>query len=229
MHYYSLGKIPPKRHTQFRKEDGTLYHEELFSTEGFSDNYSLLYHANAPTQITQVGEPYSVAPELVNDKQLKHRSLLGFNIAPNEDYLESRVPVLVNKDCKISLAAPSKSMDDYFFKNADADEVIFVHVGEGCLKTPYGNIDFGYGDYLVIPRGTIYQLHFKDDNNRLFIVESTSPIITPNRYRNKFGQLMEHSPFCERDIRKPSDLETYDEKGDAGTGLDHETDVLHCS
>jgi homogentisate 1,2-dioxygenase len=214
MHYFSLGKIPPKRHTQFRKKDGTLYHEELFSTEGFSDNYSILYHANAPTQITQVGEPYSVEPELVNDKQLKHRSLIGFKVKPNEDYLKSRVPVLVNKDCKISLAAPSKSMDSYFFKNADADEVIFVHVGTGTLKTPYGNIRFEYGDYLVIPRGTIYQLEFDNSNNRLFIVESSSPIITPNRYRNKFGQLMEHAPFCERDIRKPANLETHDEKGD---------------
>lgn len=214
MHYHSLGKIPPKRHTQFRKPDGSLYHEELFSTEGFSDNYSLLYHANAPTQITQVGAPYSVAPELIDDKQLKHRSLLGFKVEPNDDYLKSRVPVLVNNDCKISLAAPSKSMDTYFFKNADADEVLFVHVGSGALKTPYGKINFEYGDYLVIPRGTIYQLEFNNSNNRLLIVESTSPIITPNRYRNKFGQLMEHAPFCERDIRKPADLETNDEKGD---------------
>jgi len=214
MHYHSLGKIPPKRHTQFRKPDGSLYHEELFSTEGFSDNYSLLYHANAPTQITQVGAPYSVAPELIDDKQLKHRSLLGFKVEPNADYLKSRVPVLVNNDCKISLAAPSKSMDTYFFKNADADEVLFVHVGSGALKTPYGKINFEYGDYLVIPRGTIYQLEFNDSNNRLLIVESTSPIITPNRYRNKFGQLMEHAPFCERDIRKPAELETNDEKGD---------------
>ena len=214
MHYHSLGEIPPKRHIQFRKPDGSLYHEELFSTEGFSDNYSLLYHANAPTQITQVGAPYSVAPELIDDKQLKHRSLLGFKVEPNDDYLKSRVPVLVNNDCKISLAAPSKSMDTYFFKNADADEVLFVHVGTGALKTPYGKINFEYGDYLVIPRGTIYQLEFNDSNNRLLIVESTSPIITPNRYRNKFGQLMEHAPFCERDIRKPSDIETYDEKGD---------------
>ena len=213
MHYYKLGQIPPKRHTQFRKPDGTLYHEELFSTEGFSDNYSLLYHANPPTQIVQVGAPYSVEPELVNDKQLKHRSLLGFNVEPNEDYLKSRTPILVNKDCKIILSAPTQSMDNYFFKNADADEMIFVHVGSGTLKTPYGQIPFEYGDYLIIPRGTIYQMHFNNSENRLLIVESTSPYITPKRYRNQFGQLMEHSPFCERDIRKPENLETFDEKG----------------
>jgi homogentisate 1,2-dioxygenase len=151
---------------------------------------------------------------LIHDEQLKHRSLLGFNIEPEDDYLKSRKPVLVNNDCKIILSAPTKSMEDYFFKNADADEVIFIHKGTGKLRTMYGNLRFEYGDYLVIPRGTIYKLEFDDADNRLFIVESYSPIITPNRYRNKFGQLMEHSPFCERDIRKPDELETHDEKGD---------------
>ena len=214
MHYYSLGKIPHKRHTQFRKPDGSLYHEELFSTEGFSNMYSLLYHCNPPTQIVQVGDPISVAAKVVNDKQLKHRSLQGFNIQPEDDYLKSRKPVLVNNDCQIILAAPRRSTSDYFFKNADADEVIFVHVGSGTLKSMYGSLDFSYGDYIVIPRGTVYQLHFNDENNRLFIVESYSPVLTPKRYRNAFGQLLEHSPFCERDIRKPQNLETIDEQGD---------------
>ena len=214
MHYYKLGNIPQKRHVQFRKPDGTLYHEELFSTEGFSDNSSLLYHANAPTQIVQVGDPISIAPKTIHDKQLKHRSLQGFKVKPEADYIKSRKPVLVNDECKIILAAPTESMVDYFFKNADADEVIFIHEGTGTLKSMYGNLKFEYGDYLVIPRGTIYQLEFDDSNNRLLIVESTSPIVTPKRYRNQFGQLMEHSPFCERDIRKPETLETHDEKGD---------------
>ncbi len=214
MHYYQLGEIPPKRHTQFRKPDGSLYHEQLFSTEGFNDTYATLYHTNPPTQIRQIGSPYSVAPKLIHDKQLKHRSLRGFDISPVEDYLESRKPVLVNNDCKIILSAPRKSMTDYFFKNADADEIIFVHEGQGTLRTMYGNIEFGYGDYLVIPRGTIYQMAFHNEANRLFIVESSSPVTTPKRYRNSHGQLMEHAPFCERDIRKPSVLETYDEKGD---------------
>ncbi len=106
------------------------------------------------------------------------------------------------------------STKDYFYKNADADEVIFIHVGSGTLKTMYGDLRFEYGDYLVIPRGTIYQMDFDNSDNRLFIVESTSPIVTPKRYRNQFGQLEEHSPYCERDIRKPSVLETYDESGD---------------
>lgn len=214
MHYYTMGQIPQKRHVQFRKPSGELYHEELFSTEGFSDLYSLLYRCHPPTQIVQVGEPRSLEPKLIHDKQLKHRSLKGYQVKPVDDYIESRKPVLVNNDCKIILAAPRQSMTDYFFKNADADEVIFIHEGTGTLKTMYGNLPFAYGDYLVVPRGTVYQIHFDGPDNRLFIVESSSPIITPNRYRNKFGQLMEHSPFCERDIRKPELLETHDEKGD---------------
>lgn len=214
MHYHSLGQVPPKRHTQFRKPDGSLYHEELFSTEGFSDLHSLLYHANPPTQIVQVGDPYSVSPKVVVDKQLKHRSLKGFQVEPQEDYLQSRQPVLVNDDCKIILAAPRKSMTDYFFKNADADEVIFIHQGNGRLKTMYGTVEFEYGDYVVVPRGTIYQMEFDSEDNRLFIVESASPVTTPKRYRNNYGQLMEHAPFCERDIRKPAKLETHDEQGE---------------
>jgi len=214
MHYHSLGQVPPKRHTQFRKPDGSLYHEELFSTEGFSDLHSLLYHANPPTQIVQVGDPYSVSPKVVVDKQLKHRSLKGFQVEPQDDYLQSRQPVLVNDDCKIILAAPRKSMTDYFFKNADADEVIFIHQGNGRLKTMYGTVEFEYGDYVVVPRGTIYQMEFDSEDNRLFIVESASPVTTPKRYRNNYGQLMEHAPFCERDIRKPAKLETHDEQGE---------------
>ena len=214
MHYHSMGRIPAKRHTQFRKPDGALYQEQLFSTEGFSDLYSLLYHCNPPTQIRQVDDPISVKPETIHDRQLKHRCLKGFHVPPQMDYLKSRVPVLVNEDCKLILSAPLKSQKDYFFKNADADEVIFIHEGQGLLKTMYGQLRFGYGDYLVIPRGTIYQLEFDGEQNRLFIVESHGPITFPRRYRNDFGQLLEHSPFCERDIRKPDQLETFDEQGD---------------
>jgi homogentisate 1,2-dioxygenase len=214
MHYHTLGSIPNKRHTQFRKPDGTLYHEELFSTEGFSNKYSTIYHANAPTQIVQVGDPISIAPKTIHDKQLKHRCLLGFDIAQEDDYLKSRKPVLVNNDCKIILAAPRYGTKDYFFKNADADEVIFIHEGTGILTTMYGKLKFKYGDYIVVPRGTTYTIHFDTTENRLFIVESNSPIETPKRYRNHFGQLLEHSPYCERDIIKPSELETNDIKGD---------------
>ncbi|WP_374948688.1 homogentisate 1,2-dioxygenase [Mucilaginibacter sp.] len=212
--YHTLGTIPHKRHTQFRKPDGSLYAEELVSTEGFSSLYSLVYHAYPPTIVKELGEPYSVEPKIACEKHLKHTSLIGFNIQPEDDYLKSRKPVLVNSDLHISLAAPRKSMTDYFYKNSQADEVIFIHVGTGTLKTGFGKIKFEYGDYLVIPRGTIYQLEFDSEDNRLFIVESFSPIRSPKRYRNAYGQLMEHSPYCERDIKRPTDLETIDQKGD---------------
>ena len=214
MHYYSLGSIPKKRHTQFRKPNGELYSEQLFSTEGFDNVYSLLYHCHPPTQIVQVGDPINIEPKTIHSKQLKHRSLHGFKVKPEKDYLKSRKPVLVNSDCQILVAAPSGKTQDYFFKNADADEVIFVHEGSGNFRSMYGNMRFEYGDYIVIPRGTIYKMDFDTEENRLMIVESFSPVVTPKRYRNNFGQLLEHSPFCERDIKKPTELETHDEKGD---------------
>ena len=213
-HYYSLGKIPHKRHTQFRREDGTLYSEQLFSTEGFSNDYSLLYHIHPPTEIIATDEPYDTQPRIAEEKMLKHRSFEGFSVKPDADYLKSRKPVLVNNDCHIVLAAPQAGMEDYFYKNADADEMIFIHKGSGVLKTQYGDLAFGYGDYLVIPRGTIYQIHFDDSDNRLFIVESFSPIRYPKRYMSPYGQLLEHSPYCERDIRGPQQLTSIDEKGD---------------
>ncbi|HEY9177709.1 MAG TPA: homogentisate 1,2-dioxygenase [Flavipsychrobacter sp.] len=213
-HYYSLGKIPDKRHVQFRNEDGKLYSEQLFSTEGFSSNYSLLYHIYPPTQIIKTEEPIDVSPKAATDNILKHRSYQGFNVKPQADYLASRKIVLFNSDVQITLAAPQKSFTESFYKNADADEVIFVHEGKGVLKTQYGQIPFGYGDYLVIPRGCIYQIEFENEHNRLFIVESFSPVTFPKRYLSKYGQLLEHAPFCERDIRKPQDLETIDRKGE---------------
>ena len=213
-HYYSLGNIPPKRHTQFRKPDGSLYSEQLFSTEGFSNDYSLLYHCNPPTCIIKTDEPFSVQPKVVEEKMLKPRSFEGFNIKPEDDFLKSRKAVLVNNDCHIVLSSPRKSMEDYFYKNADADEMIFVHEGTGTLLTQYGEIKFGYGDYLIIPRGSIYQIKFDTADNRLFIVESFSPIRFPRTYLTKAGQLMEHAPYTERDIRTPQNLTTIDQKGD---------------
>jgi homogentisate 1,2-dioxygenase len=212
--YHTLGQIPSKRHTVFRKPDGALYAEELVSTEGFSSMYSLVYHTHPPTIVKELGTPYSVEPKIAREKHLRHTSLLGFNIKPQKDYLESRKIVLVNSDLQISLAAPTESMTTYFYKNSQADEVLFIHKGSGTLKTGFGKIYFKYGDYIVVPRGTIYQIEFNDADNRLFIIESFSPIHFPKRYQNKYGQLMEHSPFCERDIVRPSDLETFDETGD---------------
>jgi homogentisate 1,2-dioxygenase len=213
MHYHTLGHIPPKRHTQFRRPDGALYTEELFSTEGFSSAYSLLYHVHLPTEVRAVEEGPDVAPRVAQSRHLKHRAIQGFRTQAREDYLESRRPMMVNADVYLGVAAPQASME-YFFKNAMADELLFMHQGSGTLHTMFGRLPFGYGDYLFIPRGTIYRLEFEREDNRLLYLESFSPITTPRRYRNQYGQLLEHAPFCERDIRKPEALETYDERGD---------------
>ncbi|MEN9640127.1 MAG: hypothetical protein RLZZ262_1996 [Bacteroidota bacterium] len=212
--YHQLGNIPHKRHTVFEKPNGGLYYEQLFGTEGFHGMSSLLYHVHRPTMIAQIGESKDVAPVAAVSKNISPLMLQGWNVAPNADFLEARTTVLFNGDLNIALAAPSQSLRSYFYKNADADEVLFVHKGTGTLRTFLGNIPFSYGDYLVIPRGMIYQIDFDTADNRLFIVESFSPIVTPRRYRNNFGQLLEHSPFCERDFRLPKTLETHDEKGE---------------
>ena len=213
-YYHTLGSIPHKRHTQFRKPDGGLYSEQLFSTEGFSNDSSLLYHVYPPTQIIKTDNPVTVMPEIAEEKMLKHRSFEGFHIQPQKDFLQSRVPVLVNNDVHIALAAPQESTTGYYYKNADADELLFIHEGSGVLKTIYGTIPFSYGDYLVIPRGTIYQIIFASEQNRLLVVESFSPIRFPKKYLSKYGQLLEQAPYCERDIRPPQSLETNDAKGD---------------
>jgi homogentisate 1,2-dioxygenase len=212
--YHKLGSFPQKRHTQFEKPTGGLYYEQLFGTEGFHGHSSLLYHVHRPTQVKEILKSYSVEPKIAIGKNIKSLLLKGFELKPEDDFLDSRKPMLVNKDCTIGLAAPRQSLRNYFYKNADADEMIFIHKGKGKLRTMMGNIPFEYGDYLIIPRGMIYQIDFETSENRLFYVESFAPFYTPKRYKNESGQHLEHSPFCERDFILPNELETHDEKGD---------------
>lgn len=212
--YHKLGEFPQKRHTIFQDKNGKYYYEQLFGTEGFHGMSSLLYHVHRPTQVKEILKSYSVAPKIADAKNIKARLLKGFEVKPVADYLESRKALLVNNDCSIGLAAPTKSQTEYFYKNADCDEMIFIHKGKGTLKTFMGDIAFEYGDYLIIPRGMIYQIHFETSDNRLLFCESTSPYYTPKRYKNSQGQLLEHSPFCERDYKLPVMGEVHDEKGD---------------
>ncbi len=212
--YHKLGKIPQKRHTVFNKPDGSLYYEQLFGTIGFDGMSSLMYHVHRPTMVKEVGETRDVSPKASVPHNIKSRLLKGFNVEAETDYLESRKIVLFNADVNVALAAPKKSMAKYFYKNADADELLFIHKGTGTLKTMLGELSFEYGDYLLIPRGMIYQIEFDSEDNRLLVTESYSPIYTPKRYRNWFGQHLEHSPFCERDLKLPGNLQTYDEKGE---------------
>src|SRR3954462_8144023 len=212
--YHRLGKIPQKRHTIFEKPAGGYYYEQLFGTEGFHGHSSLLYHTHRPTQVKEIVKSYDVTPRIAIGKNIKALLLKGFELAPADDFLESRKAMLLNSDCIIGLAAPRQSMKTYFYKNADADELLFIHKGSGTLRTFMGNIPFEYGDYLIIPRGMIYQMEFNTADNRIFYVESHHPYYTPKRYKNSSGQLLEHSPFCERDFKLPETIETHDEKGD---------------
>jgi homogentisate 1,2-dioxygenase len=212
--YHKLGNFPQKRHTIFQSPQGKHYYEQLFGTEGFHGYSSLLYHTHRPTQIKEILKSVDVTPKIAIPKNIKPLLLKGFQVKPTADFLDSRKIMLLNSDCSMGLAAPQKSMTEYFYKNADADEVIFIHKGKGKLRTFMGNIPFEYGDYLVIPRGMIYQMEFETSENRIFFVESHHPIYTPKRYKNSGGQHLEHSPFCERDFKMPSELETYDQKGD---------------
>lgn len=212
--YHKLGKIPPKRHTQFEKANGDLYYEQLFGTIGFDGMSSLLYHNQRPTMVKEILGQTDVSPKIVVEKNLTSRKLIGFDAEAQDDFLEAREVLLVNNDIHIGVAAPRQSMTNYFYKNADADEMLFIHKGTGVLKTLVGNIRFEYGDYLIIPRGMIYQIEFDTADNRILYAESFHPIYTPKRYRNWFGQLLEHSPFCERDYKLPENLETHDATGD---------------
>lgn len=224
--YHKLGNIPHKRHIQFKKPDGSLYYEQLFGTIGFDGMSTNSYHEQRPTQVKAIKKQYSVAPKIALSNNIKSYRLKGFQVKPEQDYLDSRKTVLINSDCAIVLAAPKASTSDYFYKNTDADELIFIHKGMGKLRTMFGNLDFKYGDYLLVPRGIIYKIDFDTEDNRLFIVESRRPIYTPKRYRNWFGQLLEHSPFCERDIRRPEELETYNENGDFLIKVKKQDDII---
>ena len=224
--YHKLGNIPQKRHTQFEKPGGGFYYEQLFGTIGFDGMSTNSYHEQRPTQVKSIGDRYSIAPKIAETNNIQSYRLRGFEVSPKNDFLESRTIVLTNNDCNIILAAPKESLTSYYYKNSDADELIFIHKGSGKLRTMFGNLDFKYGDYLIIPRGIIYQIQFNDNDNRLFILESYNPIYTPKKYRNWFGQLLEHSPYCERDIRRPNELETYNENGDFKIKIKKQNEII---
>lgn len=215
MPFYQIrGKVPPKRHTIFRKNDGRLYAEEVVSTEGFSDIYSIVYHEFPPTKVLHIGKPYSVKPEVAVAENLQNRSFSGFRLPPEDDYLKSRKVLLFNDDVQLALAAPTQSMTGYFYKNARAHELLFVHKGEGNLQTVFGTLPFKKGDHVIIPKGTVYQIEFNTGDNRLLVLESAHPFRFPNRYLNREGQLLEHAPFYERDIKTPQLDEHFTKKGE---------------
>lgn len=213
-YYHKLGEIPQKRHTQFRQPDGSLYKEELLSTIGFDSIYTNAYHINSPAKIKGISDKV----EKIEIEEWKDSSLRPYHFRTKPmkkegDAVSGRKPVMFNNDVVMSVCRPAEQMN-YFFKNTLCDEVIFVHEGKGQLQSNLGYLNFKEGDYIVIPRGIIFKLVHQTDDARYLIFESNGPVRTPNRYRNEHGQLMEHSPYCERDIKAPEELVTVDEKGD---------------
>lgn len=214
-YYVRLGDIPPKRHTQFRKPDGSLYHEELVSSYGFSGIYSNLYHRQPPTRVLRMGESRPCSADLDMSYGLKQTHLKTSGMGPTgTDFLEARLPLLGNKDVTLHLLHSEALEMPYYYKNGEADEVIFVHYGSGVLESQFGKLRYRSGDYLVIPRTSIYRLRPDSGLSRFLVIESASPVETVSRYRNEMGQLMEHSPYCERDIRTPSEILLEDGEGD---------------
>ncbi len=210
--YHKLGEIPHKRHTQFRKPDGSLYREEVMGLEGFSGIQSILYHHFLPPRVLHVEDLGAAAPEYADFGAIRHRAFSTANIPSGGDPVQARRVLLGNRDVTLGVARPTQSMR-YFYRNAQAYEVWFVHEGSGTLRTQFGRLPFGVGDYLVIPFGVTWQMQL-DGEARFFVIESPSQIEPPKRYRNKFGQLLEHAPYCERDIRTPEVLETFTERGE---------------
>ncbi len=213
--YHRLGQIPPKRHTQFRKPDGTLYSEELFGTEGFSGNYANIYYNYPPTRVKRVAPYKRVAYEEWNEEVQRHHHLKTANLPRGGDAVLGRQVLMFNNDVALAVAQPTVAMD-YYFRNAECDEVYFVHDGQGVLETNFGLLPYHEGDYIVIPRGTTFRFKIGNDSpdSRFLVIEAHGTIEPPHRYLNKNGQMLEHSPYCERDIRRPEELETHTERGD---------------
>lgn len=213
--YHRLGEIPPKRHTQFRQPDGSLYKEELVSSKGFSGIYATLYHIHNPNRVTAMGQPFPFSWEIASDYGLQQTHLDTSAVAvTGADYLSARKILLRNHDVMMGICIPEHPQMDHYFKNADGDEVIFIHEGSGVLFSQFGRLAVKAGDYVVIPRTTIYRFEWEKGKVRLLIIEASNPIETVRRYRNDVGQLLEHSPYCERDIRVPDRLVVEEEKGD---------------
>ncbi|MFB3906930.1 MAG: homogentisate 1,2-dioxygenase [Candidatus Eisenbacteria bacterium] len=211
--YRREGEIPPKRHTQFRRPDGGLYYEELIGTEGFSGISSLVYHLRRPTQVRSARRLGPVVYEASEPGPLRHRHVRTRRIPEGGDPWTARRPLFWNADVVISVARPTQSSET-FFRDSQGEELIYVSEGSGALESIFGDLPYGKGDYLVIPRGTIHRFRCDPVPHHLLVVESRGHVRTPKRYRNSFGQLLEHSPFCERDIRTPRFREPRDETGE---------------
>lgn len=213
-YYYKLGTIPHKRHTQFRKDDGSLHHEEVMGIHGFAGIQSILYHLHPPTEVRQIEAVRRTEIEYEDDQHLRHRHFRSAPVPEGGDAVTGRVPLMGNGDVILSVARPTEPMD-FWYRFAHGDETIFVHEGTGVLESQYGLLPYRPGDYLVIPTGVMWRMvPDADVDQRLLVIESYGHIEPPKRYLNRYGQFLEHSPYCERDIRPPEELVTHDEEGE---------------
>ena len=218
--YHRLGEIPPKRHTQFRNPDGSLYYEELFGTEGFTGNYSILYYHYPPTRVKRVEQAKTNANlhtvhEVWSEGVQRHHHFKTATLARRGDAVLGCQALMFNQDVVIGIAKPEKAMD-YFYRDGESDLVYFVHSGHGILETNFGLLPYHEGDYIVIPRGTTFRFELAPDSpdTTFLVIEAHGTIEPPSRYLNKNGQLLEHAPYCERDIRRPEKLATRTETGE---------------
>jgi homogentisate 1,2-dioxygenase len=211
-YYRKAGDVPRKRHIAFRNAAGALLPEELVGSRGFSGPSSLLYHLRPPTASTSFKKLREIRLEAA-DGALAPRHFRAAGLTSGPSATLDRVPLLFNSDVAISMVRPSKS-DPFFYRNGLADELLYVHEGQGALESAFGEIAYGPGDYLVVPRGLLTRLRLNDGPQRFFVVESPGPIRVPARYRNEHGQLLETSPFSERDLRGPEFRPPKDETGE---------------
>jgi homogentisate 1,2-dioxygenase len=212
MRYAALGQVPAKRHAQFR-EDGRLLVEEVMGYEGFSGNESILYHLGSPCRIAEVGELRALERDEWTPSAHVHRLTDLRPIPPGGDPVTGRRLLMFNSDLEVSVAKPTETLAG-FYRNGEGDELIYVHRGGGVLRTIFGRVPFRERDYLLIPRGTTVTWELADAQEQFWLVYHTpNEIETPARYRNRYGQLLEHAPFSQRDFRPPEELETVDDGG----------------
>jgi homogentisate 1,2-dioxygenase len=211
--YHKLGEIPHKRHTQFKKKDGTLYREEVMGLEGFSGIQSILYHHFLPPRVIRTEFLGPAKPEYAEFGAIRHRALATQDIPAGGDALSARRHLLGNNDVVLGVGLADKSME-YHYRNAQAYEMYWVHEGSGVLHSQFGKLPFKPGDYIVIPFGVTWRLELESKQLRFFFLESPGALEPPKRYRNNYGQLLEHAPYCERDIRVPEALEAHTETGE---------------
>jgi homogentisate 1,2-dioxygenase len=211
MYYHKLGKIPRKRHIVFKKEDGSLYREQLMGLQGFSGPSSLLYKENLPTATS------SMKKLAIGDQEGSEISTSFTNwhfktaaLSTDESFFQSRVPLLKNPQVEIGVSTFSSNS---ILRNASHHELHFLHSGEGQLRSEFGTLNLHSGDYIYIPKGITHQWDFEGDV-RVLLTQSLQPMEFPSRYLGATGQFLEHSPVCERDIRVPETLEPCLEKGD---------------